>query len=145
MKLGTSILLSLISFVALRLTSIIAIPYAIVRAIHNNERSKISYYFSAIYFADAIGRDKKANVVLAPWLNRYFIHPNSPYKFGSDKHTISLIIGKNYYNGTLLINSNMWKSGMYWYNYVEAKDPGHFQSAIMDFETAGYFIPPNLI
>ena len=145
MKLLTCILLSLISRIALAITSCIAIPFTIVKAIKEKKSFKLGYYFGSAFYADAFGRDKIANVVLAPWLNKYFITQDSPYKFGSSKHSISLIIGKNFYNKTLLTHKNKYKSGMYWYNFLEEKEPGHCQLAIMDFETTDYYIPKNLI
>lgn len=71
----------------------------------------------------AIAKDRLANVICGPLLNRLLITKDG-YKFGNGKETISSVIGKNYLNGTLTTH------GMFWYNFLEKREKNHSIKAI---------------
>lgn len=85
-------------------------------------------YISQILFSFGFSLDNMGCVILAPFMNRYFIKSDK-YSFGSVKHTISLVIAYCYLEGTLL------SAGMYLYKILEYVDAGHSSRAIFDYET----------
>jgi hypothetical protein len=89
-------------------------------------------YFANIFFNIGFALDKIGCVVLAPYMNRFFIQDHSKYKFGSIKHTISLVIAYNYRENTLK------RHGRWLYNTLEFVDPGHCELAIKDFENINF-------
>ena len=76
----------------------------------------------------AFALDLLGNVILAPFMNRWFITKESTYKFGSIKHTISLVIAYNYREKTLS------RYGIIIHSILELAQKGHCEIAIQDFE-----------
>ena len=90
--------------------------------------TQFNIYIANIFFSMAFALDLLGNVILAPFMNRWFITKESTYKFGSIKHTISLVIAYNFREKTLT------KYGMFIYNILEFAQKDHCEIAIKDFE-----------
>lgn len=136
--------LTLLALVAGSFLYIIGVFYATGIALHTKNKKAYLYYLGSIFWAMAYNIDTLACVILAPYLNRYFRHPNSIYYFGSPKNTISLIIGFIYYE-TEKYGDYLLPQGMKWYNRLERIEKGHCQLAIADFESSVIYKPPHLL
>lgn len=139
MKLLHSILLFFVSSFLFGLLTPFGIIWAIVTSIRWQKGKALLAYVSNCFFSIAFSLDKLGNVVLAPFMNRWFILPNSKYKFGSIKHTISLVLAYNNRENTLLYLGSLLVK------LLEIIDPGHMEKSIEDFENILFKNNPNLI
>jgi len=135
----TSILLLIIAVILFCLLTPFGVLWAIVTSIKLGKYKHFIHYISNIFFALAFLTDILGNTMLSPFMNRWFITKETPYKFGSVKHTISLVIGYNFNNNTLT------NYGLKLYNILEKVDPGHCKNAIYDFENIKFKNNPWLI
>lgn len=128
MKLIHSILLFVLALIMFSLLAPLGFIWALVTSIRKLVFNQFVIYLSNIFFSLAFALDLIGNVILAPFLNRWFITKLSYYHFGSIKHTISLVIGYNFRENTLT------SLGLVFYYILEFCDKNHCEIAIKDFE-----------
>ena len=136
--------LSVVASISIMILGAIGAFYALAVAIYESKYKKFGYYIGGIFWAIAYSIDTVACVVLAPYLNRHFRQHDSQYYFGSVKTTISLIIGKIYYE-TKDEYGKLKPQGIDCYNFLEWIEKGHCQLAVMDFEVPLIYRNPNLL
>lgn len=117
----------------------IGILWAVITAIRHIKLKAFSIYISNIFFSLAFSLDQLGNVVLSPFMNRWFITKDSVYKFGSIKHTISLVIAYNFREKTLT------SQGSIFYFILESSETNHCEKAIASFENIQFKNNQNLI
>lgn len=119
------------AFILFPIANIFTFVYILI---HNRKHffKEVNKYISNIQYAKAYNKDKTANTVFSFYLNKYFITSDSKYRFGCSDHSISLVIGYNYRENTLL------KQGLWWRNFLEKKDKGHCENAIKDYENINF-------
>ncbi len=134
-----SFLLFILALFLLCLLSPFGISWAIITTIRWNKKEHLKRYIANIFFALSFLIDILGNIVLSPFMNRWFILKESIYKFGSVKHTISLVLGYNYRNHTLT------KYGLKLYYLLEIIEKNHCEKAIEDFENIKFKNNPWII
>lgn len=128
MKLIHSILLLIVAIILFCILTPFGFIWALVTSIRKWIFKQFMIYLSNIFFSLSFALDLIGNVILAPFLNRFFITKLSTYHFGSIKHTISLVIAYNFRENTL---TNL---GLIFYYILEFCDENHCEVAIKDFE-----------
>jgi hypothetical protein len=117
-----------IFFVAILLLStigVLGIIFALIYSlIHFRKYSYIKYWSNTI-FSINVGIDKIGNVILALFLNEYFVYDKKIYPFGSVDHTISHVLAVN-----LIKHKNVTRFGMFLVNVLEFLDPGHMEKSL---------------
>lgn len=126
--LAISIAICIIAIVLFCLLTPLGLLWTFYKCITKRILKEFVIYVANIFYSIGFALDKIGNVMLAPYMNRFFIQDHSIYKFGSIKHTISLVIAYNYREKTLK------RFGRYLYNILEYIDKGHCDKAIEDFE-----------
>ncbi len=128
-KLGISIILFVLAVVLFSILAPIGIAWALFICVKGWKVEQFIIYIANIFFSGGFSIDNMGCVVLAPFMNRYFIHEWSKANFGSVKHTISLVIAYCWREKTLK------EAGLALYYILEFIDPGHGERAIADYES----------
>ena len=120
-----NVIILLVAIALLMTIGILGLIFALIYSlIHFKKYSYIKYWSDTIYSIN-VGIDKIGNVILALFLNEYFVYDKSIYPFGSVDHTISHVLAVN-----LIRHNNVTRFGMFLVSILEFLDPGHMEKSL---------------
>jgi hypothetical protein len=120
-----NVIILLVAIALLMTIGILGLIFALIYSlIYFKKYSYIKYWSDTIYLIN-VGIDKIGNVILALFLNEYFVYDKSIYPFGSVDHTISHVLAVN-----LILHNNVTRFGLFLVNILEFLDSGHMEKSL---------------
>ena len=123
-RLIKNILLFFVAVLLLMTVGLFGIFYGLYHSIKNYTKVQFIKYWADVMYLINIGIGQIGNVILSPFLNRFFLIDNEGHKFGSVKETISYALAINYFT------NNLTKFGLVIVFILDLFDKDHMEKSL---------------